>query len=183
MNQSVLELTVNTTGKEHRLLQRDILSLEHMYLSVMLKGSTAHSRLVSDYRLIIYLSGIKHFIVLMVRLATRIKRLLLCLCVSATVPLDTVGVWTAEDRRGQEPGLHLVLNPETVTDQVRLQFYPAKKRSWALFLNWWEFEDICNILCEEQEARMKCQDDVWHKHCVWVVEADRNPVRAQLKYL
>lgn len=133
MNQSVLELTVNTTDKEHRLLQRGILSLEHMCLSVMLKDSTAHSRLVSDYRLIIYLSGIKHFIVLMVRLATHIKRLLLRLCVSATVPLDTVGVWTAEDRRGQEPGLHLVLNPETVTDQVRLQFYPAKNALGPFF--------------------------------------------------
>lgn len=50
MNQSVLKLTVNTTGKEHRLPQRDILSLERMCLSVMLMDSTFHCRFVSDYR-------------------------------------------------------------------------------------------------------------------------------------
>ncbi len=38
---------------------------------------------------------------------------------SATVPLDIVGVWTIEERREQEPGLHLVHQLWTATDQVR----------------------------------------------------------------
>lgn len=37
---------------------------------------------------------------------------------SATVPPDIVGVWTVEDRRGQEPGRRPAQHQETVTDQV-----------------------------------------------------------------
>ena len=38
-------------------------------------------------------------------------------------PLDTAGVWTVGDMREQEPGLHLVHNLKTVTNQVRQSFY------------------------------------------------------------
>ncbi len=40
-------------------------------------------------------------------------------CLSAMALLDIVGVWTLEGRREQEPGLHLVHNQKTVTNQVR----------------------------------------------------------------
>lgn len=46
---------------------------------------------------------------------------------SVTVLRDTVGVWTIEARREQEPGLHLALHPLTVTNKVTYtRIYPEQ---------------------------------------------------------
>lgn len=47
-------------------------------------------------------------------------KLIKCIVSSAMAPLDTVGVLTVQDRKEQEPELHLVLHLQTATNQVRI---------------------------------------------------------------
>ena len=111
MNQSVLKLTVSTTETVYRLLvQRDILYQEHLCLSVMLTDNMLHNRYFSDCSI------------------NQLSMHPYCCCsyndrfiyYSAMALVDIVGVWTEQGKREQEPGLHLVHHPKTVTDQVRL---------------------------------------------------------------
>lgn len=49
-------------------------------------------------------------------------------------PLDTVGVWTTEDRSVREPGRHPAHHPRTVTNRVREKIIRGRvfNVSWPL---------------------------------------------------
>ena len=93
MNQSVLKLTVSTTETAYRPpVQKDILYLEPMYLSVMLTDSTHHYRSASGDRFIVLFI---HFMQLWV-IWRNITIILLLQCHSST------GHCWCVDSRGQE---------------------------------------------------------------------------------